>query len=41
MTTNEKTSTDRMAAGVEGGERKIATDGKESKMKITTSSLIR
>src|SRR4028118_1352105 len=41
MTTNEKTSTDRMAAGGEGGERKKATDGKESKMKITASSLIR
>ncbi len=28
MTTNEKTSTDRMAAKVEGGERKMATNGK-------------
>ena len=41
MTTNEKTSTDRMAARVEGGERKMATDGKEGKMKITASNLIR
>ena len=41
MTTNEKTSTDRMAARVERGERKMATDGKESKMKITASNLIR
>jgi len=32
MTTNEKTSTDRIAARVEGGERK---------MKITASNLIR
>ncbi len=41
MTTNEKTSTDRMAAGAEGEERKMATGGKESKMKITASKLIR
>jgi len=41
MTTNEKTSTDIMAAGVERGERKMATDGKESKMKITAPKLIR
>ena len=41
MTTNEKTNTDRMATRVERGERKMATNGKESKMKITASNLIR
>ncbi len=41
MTTNEKTSTDGMAAGFERGEPKVANDGKESNMKITTSNLIR
>jgi hypothetical protein len=41
MTTNEQTSIDRMAAGVEGEERKMATGGKEGKMKITASKLIR
>jgi hypothetical protein len=41
MTTSEKTSADRMAAGVEGEGRKMATDGKEGKMKITASKLIR
>ena len=41
MTTTEKTNTDRMAARVEEGERKMATDGKEHKMKITASNLIR
>ena len=40
MTTNEKTSTDKMAARVEG-ERKTATNGKESEMKPTASNLIR
>jgi len=41
MTTNEITSTDGMAAGVERGGLTMATDGKESKMKITASGLIR
>ena len=41
MTTNEIASTDGMAAGVERGGRKTATDGKEGKMKVTASSLIR
>jgi hypothetical protein len=41
MPTNENTSTDRMVAGVEGEERKMATDGNESKTKITASNLIR
>src|ERR687889_1610273 len=40
MTTNEKTSTDKMAARVVG-ERKTATNGKESGMKPTASNLIR
>src|ERR671913_2015750 len=41
MTTNVKTSTDGMAARVERGEREMASNGKESKMKITASKLIR
>lgn len=41
MTTNEKTSVDRMVAGVEGEERKTAPDGKEGRMKMTASKLIR
>jgi hypothetical protein len=41
MTTNAKRSLDRMVAGVEGEERRMATDGKGSRMKITTSNLIR
>ena len=35
MTINETTSADGMAAGVERGGLKMATDGQESKMKIT------
>ena len=41
MTTNEITSTDGMAAGVERGGPKTAADAKESKMKITAPKLIR
>src|SRR4028118_1478683 len=41
MTTNEITSTDGMAAGVERGGPKTATDGKEGNMKITAPKLIR
>lgn len=41
MTTNEKTNTDGMFARVERGERKMATDGKESETKLTASNLIR
>lgn len=41
MTTTEKTSTDGMAARVERGERKMAANGKESRMKPTASKLIR
>src|SRR5215212_6564324 len=41
MTTTEKTSKDGRAAGVERGERKMVTCGKESNMKSTASKLIR
>ncbi len=34
MTTNEKTNTDRMAARVERGERKMATNGRMNPQKI-------
>ena len=40
MATTEKTSADRMDIGVEGEERKVATDDK-SRAKITSSKLIR